>query len=240
MVLESVLVSFFYRFLAILNVFPFLSFTQCETYLPTEIGLWKVVLVFIFSPPALPPDCFLWAQGPSQPFRPCEDAVLSSCGVTVVVTQSFRKAAALPKSNSPCWGKLSPSGSGLLGLSLGMSWARKTPESFCLPRASFSALPAKTRLKACVEAPWRVWSSLGEALETRTLYSGSPSPGEEASSWVSQTASAQGLHQYLGALRLGWVLAGPSASGNLCSHAERSKEHRSERGSNAGTPSLPP
>ena len=31
--------------------------------------------------------------------------------------------------------------------------------------------------------------------------------------------------------RFGFVLAGPSASGNLCSHAERSKEYRSERGS---------
>ena len=159
--------------------------------------------------------------------------------MTVVVTQSVRKAAALPTSNSPCWGKLSPSGSGLPGFSLGMSWARKTPEGFSLPRASFSALPAKTRLKACVEAPWRVWFGLGEALETRTLHSAAPSPGEEASSWVSQTPSAQGLHQYLGALRLGWVLAGLSASGNLCSHAERSKEYGSERGSNAGTP-FPP
>ena len=139
-----------------------------------------------------------------------------------------------------CWGKLSPTGSGLPGLSLGMSWPRKTAEGFCLPRASFSALTAKTSLKACIEVPWRVWSCLGEAHETRKLHSESPSPGEEKSSWVFQTPSAQGLHQYLGALRLGLVLAGPSASRNLCSHAERSKEYRFERGSNAGTLSLPP
>ena len=101
-----------------------------------------------------------------------------------------------------------------------MSWPRKTAEGFCLPRASFSALTAKTSLKACIEVPWRVWSCLGEALETRKLHSESPSPGEEESSWVFQTPSAWGLHQYWGALRLGWVLAGPSASGNLCSHAE--------------------
>lgn len=41
------------------------------------------------------------------------------------------------------------------------------------------------------------------------------------------------------AFRLGWVLAGLSASENLCSHAERNEEYRSERGSDAETPSLP-
>ena len=91
-----------------------------------------------------------------------------------------------------------------------------------------------------MEAPWRLLFPLGKDFVTRKLHSGSPSPGEEESSWVFQTPSAQGLHQYLGALRLGWVLAGLSASGNLCSHAERSKEYRSERGSNAGTPSFLP
>ena len=115
-----------------------------------------------------------------------------------------------------------------------------TPEGVCLPWASFSALTTGTSLKACFKVPWRVWSCLGEVLETRKLHSESPSPGEEESSWVSQTPPPWGLHQYLGALRLGWVLAGPSASGNLFSHAERSKEYRSERGSDAGTPSLPP
>ena len=124
----------------------------------------------------LPPNCFLWAQGPSQPFRPCEDSVPRSSAVTIVVTQSVHKAAALSTPNSDCWGKLSPTGSGLPGLSLGMSWARKTPEGFCLPRASFSALTVKTSLKACIEVPWRVWSCLGEALETRKLHSESPSP----------------------------------------------------------------
>ena len=151
----------------------------------------------------LPPNCFLWAQGPSQPFRPCEDSVPRSSDVTIVVTQSVHKAAALSTPNSDCWGKLSPTGSGLPGLSLGMSWARKMPEGFCLPRASFSALTAKTSLKACIQVPWRVWSCLGEALETRKLHSGSPSPGKEESSWAFQTPSAQGLHQYLDALRVG-------------------------------------
>ena len=162
-----------------------------------------------------------------------------SSGVTTVVTQMSTRRQHFPRLTD-CWGKLSPTGSGLPGLSLGMSWARITPEGFCLPRASFSALTVKTSLKACIEVPWRVWSCLGEALETRKLHSESPSPGEEESSWVSQTPPPWGLHQYLGALRLGWVLAGPSASGNLFSHAERSKEYRSERGSDAGTPSLPP
>ena len=43
----------------------------------------------------LPPDCFLWTQGPSQPFRPCEDSVPRSSGVTIVVTQSVHREAAL-------------------------------------------------------------------------------------------------------------------------------------------------
>ena len=131
------------------------------TYLPFEIGLWKVVLICFFPLLLLPPNCFLWAQGPSQPFRPCEDSVPRSSAVTIVVIQSVHKAAALSTPNSDCWGKLSPTGSGLPGLSLGMSWPRKTPEGFCLPRASFSALTAKTSLKACIQVPWRVWSCLG-------------------------------------------------------------------------------
>ena len=44
----------------------------------------------------------------------------------------------------------------------------------------------------------------------------------------------------MGALRLGWVLAGLSASENLHYYAERNEEYRSERGSDAETPSLPP
>ena len=47
----------------------------------------------------------------------------------------------------------------------------RTPEGVSLPRASFSALTAKTSLKACIEVPWRVWSCLEEALETRKLHS---------------------------------------------------------------------
>ena len=142
---------------AILNVFRcfffFFSFTWCESYLPAEIGLWKVVLIFIFSPPALPPDCFLWAQGPSQPFRPCEDAVPWSSGVTVVVTQSVRKVAALPTSNS-FRGKLSPSGSAFQGC----HWECPGPEK--LLRASvFLELPSQPSQR---KRGWRpVWKLRG-------------------------------------------------------------------------------
>ena len=47
----------------------------------------------------------------------------------------------------------------------------RTPEGVSLPRASFSALTVGTSLKACSKVPWRVWSCLGEALETRKLHS---------------------------------------------------------------------
>ena len=92
-------------------------------------------------------------------------------------------------------------------LSFGMFWARKRPEGFCLPRASLWALTTVPSLRPCMEAPWRLLFPLGKDFVTRKLHSGSPSPGEEESSWVFLTPPAQGLHPYLGELRRGWALS---------------------------------